>query len=187
MKWDVPSPPNPSWPDNYDKTKLTDSLLGPYCNRSTGIYKCPGDKNQAAKGLRVRSISMSGQMGGIVVGADQLSVINSPNYRLFLKLTQINNPGPSMAWVFIDEHGDTINDGFFRMDMASTTAWRDLPASYHGGSGALSFADGHSEIRRWSDSAVQDLPVLRVDRVSPFPASPNTDLLWLQARTTSLQ
>ncbi len=53
-------------PDNYDTAILTGSLLGPYCNRATGIYKCPGDKVAAQKGVRVRSISMSGQMGGVV-------------------------------------------------------------------------------------------------------------------------
>ena len=60
-------------PDNYNTANLTDSLLGPYCNRSTGIYKCPGDKVPGAKGPRVRSISMNGMMGGISTqtGGDQ--------------------------------------------------------------------------------------------------------------------
>ena len=31
--------------------------------------------------------------------------------------------------------------------------WLDLPASYHGNAGGLSFADGHSEIHRWRDAA----------------------------------
>ena len=178
-------------PDNYDTAKLTSSLLGPYCNRSTGIYKCPGDKVPAAKGLRVRSISMNGQMGGLV-GAGQGNVINqyggANNYRLFLKQSQISNPAPSSAWVFIDENGDSLNDGFFRVNMSSTTVWSDLPASYHGGSGALSFADGHSEIKKWSDASIRDRPVTKTQYPSgTATASPNTDLLWLQARTTSLQ
>ena len=92
-----------------------------------------------------------------------------------------------MAWVFIDEHGDSLNDGFFRVNMSSTTAWSDLPASYHGGSGALSFADGHSEIKKWTDSAIKDRPVTKTQYASgSATASPNTDLLWLQERTTSL-
>ena len=53
-------------PDNYNTANLTGSLLGQYCGRAAGIYKCPGDKWNAAKGVRVRSISMNGQMGGIV-------------------------------------------------------------------------------------------------------------------------
>lgn len=189
LSWDFP--PVPSNPDNYNTANLTESLLGPYCNKATGIYKCPGEKIPAAKGIRVRSISMNGQMGGVVVGAAELPVINqyggNNNYRLFLKHSQITKPAPSQAWVFIDEHGDSLNDGFFRVNMNSTTAWSDLPASYHGGSGALSFADSHSEIKRWTDASIKDRPVTKTQYTSSSAsASPNTDLLWLQERTTSL-
>jgi prepilin-type N-terminal cleavage/methylation domain-containing protein/prepilin-type processing-associated H-X9-DG protein len=184
LTWDLPpSAPNQ---DNYNLTNLTESLLGPYCNRSSGIYKCPGDKMAAAKGVRVRSISMNGMMGGIGTQADVLNQSPVP-YRLFRKQNDILNPAPSMAWVFIDEHGDSINDGFFRVDMSSTTQWRDVPASYHGDGGALSFADGHSETKRWTDASIKSLGVTRKDFTGPIPVTSNNDLIWLQARTTSLQ
>jgi hypothetical protein len=53
---------------------------------------------------------------------------------------------------------DSINMGNFLTDM---TGWPnqptlvrlndDLPGSYHGQAGGLSFAEGHSEIRHWKD------------------------------------
>lgn len=184
LSWDLP--PTPSNPDNYNTANLSDSLLGPYCNRGIGIYKCPGDKVAAAKGVRVRSISLNGMMNGL---GTQLDVLNQTPvaYRLYRKQADITSPSPVNAWVFIDEHGDSINDGFFRVNMSSTTVWSDLPASYHGGSGALSFADGHAETKKWTDSSIKDRPVTRVQYPSGSAvATPNTDLLWLQARTTSL-
>jgi len=185
MKWD--NPPSAPWSDNYDTSKLTEALLGPYCSRATGIYKCPGDKNLAAKGVRVRSISMNGQMGGVSTEPPVINQFgNGKNYRLFLKQPQIVEPSPAQAWVFIDEHGDSINDGFFRVGMDMTTQWWDCPASYHCGGGALSFADSHAEIRKWTDANVRDRPVLKTVMAHPFPANPNTDLLWLQERTTGL-
>lgn len=187
LSWDSIFGPNA---DNYDTTKLSGALLGSYASRSIGIYKCPGDKNSGAKGPRVRSISMNGMMGGLVIGADQLGVINqyggANNYQLFLRESEIHNPNPSMAWVFIDEHGDSINDGFFRIAMNQTDHWNDIPASYHGGSGALSFADGHAEIKKWTDPKINNRPVTKVNNSGTVPASPNADLLWMQARTTSL-
>jgi len=190
LTWDdFPSPVNPV---NYETTNLTGGLLGSYCNRSAAIFKCPGDRVNAKLGVRVRSVSMNAQMGGVVSAAEG-AVINQygpgNNYKHFIKQTQINNPTPTMAWVFIDEHGDSINDALFRVDMLpGTTAWRDLPASYHGASGALSFADGHAEIRRWSDSAIKDRPVRKAVYASGSAvANPKTDMLWLQARTTSLE
>src|SRR5580658_7614452 len=55
MNWDSVLAPNA---DNYDTTNLSTSLLGPYCSHAVGIFKCPGDKVNAAKGPRVRSVSM---------------------------------------------------------------------------------------------------------------------------------
>ena len=47
------------------------------------------------------------------------------------------------------EHPDTINDGFFMNRLAEEPKWGNLPASYHNGACGFSFADGHSEIKRW--------------------------------------
>jgi hypothetical protein len=181
LSWDFP--PGFSNSDNTNYLNLTQALLGPYCNRSIGIYKCPGDKVAGARGPRVRSMSMNGMMAGV---GD--STVTNAGYQLYIKQTDIFNPSPSLAWVFIDEHADSINDGFFHVNMADTANWADLPASYHGESGALSFADGHTEIKRWTDSSLVDRPVSKVNYV-PYSAaaSPNADLLWLQARTTALQ
>ena len=74
LSWDMP--PAFANSDNTNTLFLTESLLGPYCSRSTGIYRCPGDKYPGSKGLRIRSISMNGQMGGVIVGAGELPVIN---------------------------------------------------------------------------------------------------------------
>jgi hypothetical protein len=128
---------------------------------------------------------MNGMMSGI--GSGGTDPVLNPGYQLYLNQNQIITPGPSSTWVFIDEHADSINDGFFRVDMSQTANWADLPASYHGASGALSFADGHAEIKRWTDSAIVDRPVTK-QTYNPFSAtaSPNSDLVWLQGATTTL-
>ena len=185
LSWDFP--PSAANPDNTNVLLLTESLLGPYSSGSTGIYKCPGDIYPGQKGPRLRSYSMNGMMGGV---STQPNVLNQTpiTYQLFLKQAAIINPAPSLAWVIIDEHADSINDGFFRVDMEHTSAWADLPASYHGESGVLCFADGHAEIKVWTDSAIRDRPVNKVPYTAfSATASPNTDMLWLQERTTSKQ
>src|ERR1035437_4231188 len=99
IQWDVGSAMMPAWPQNYDTTLLTGSLLGPYCNRSTGIYKCPGDRMPGKNGPRERSISMNGQMGGT---STQPEVLNQygpgKNYKIFYKQVAIMNPNPSAAF-----------------------------------------------------------------------------------------
>src|SRR5215469_950300 len=186
MKWDFP--PSASWPDNYDVTNLSTSALGPYCSRQTGIYKCPGDKVDAAKGPRVRSVSMNAFVGGSSTDGNILSH-GFTTYQIYKKATLMQNPGPANTWVFIDEHADSINDGFFFVAMGQTTSWYDWPASYHGGSCAFSFADGHSETKKWSDAAIANQPVMRSTH-SGFTAYPvqdgGADLEWIQARTSAL-
>jgi prepilin-type processing-associated H-X9-DG protein len=97
------------------------------------------------------------------------------------KMVDLRFPGPSMVWVFWDEHPDSINDGASFNDPLNTTGnWTDLPASYHNGAGGLSFADGHSEIRKWVDSSTK-LPVQYID-YGGTTASPYRDYRWLAQR-----
>jgi prepilin-type processing-associated H-X9-DG protein len=113
------------------------------------------------------------------------------NYRIYNKISKITAPIPSEAWVFIDEQADSLNDGFFWVYMWSAQ-WRDLPASYHGESGSLSFADGHAEIKHWKDNVVTDHPVAaggpgQYDSQTGATPVPTDDVIWLQQRTTALQ
>ena len=187
MKWDLP--PSTSWSDNYNTTNLYDSLLGPYCGQSIGIYKCPGDKTPAAKGARVRSVSMNAFMNGMSTQSTVTNLMGTPNYVVYTKLTSIIAPGPSDVWVFLDEQGDSINDGFFLVAMGQSKYWYDRPASYHGGTGAFSFADGHAESRLWHDATIANDPVLRQNpsAYQTFPADPTAnDLSWMQYHSTRL-
>ena len=56
--------------DNTNLVYLTDSKLGPYANRSTAIYRCPGDRVPAPNGTHIRSMSMNA-MGGQSGRVDQ--------------------------------------------------------------------------------------------------------------------
>ncbi|HEY1791237.1 MAG TPA: prepilin-type N-terminal cleavage/methylation domain-containing protein [Verrucomicrobiae bacterium] len=182
MSWDSILAPNS---DNYNTTNLYNSQLGPYCGHSVGIYKCPGDTKTGAKGMRVRSVSMNAYMHGTSANSTVQSDMGT-NY-VYTKLTAMIAPGPSDLWVFLDEQGDSINDGFFLIEMGQTANWIDRPANYHGRTGAFAFADGHAESRRWRDGLVAGEPVIGANAGAnqTFPADPTAgDLAWLQSHTT---
>jgi prepilin-type N-terminal cleavage/methylation domain-containing protein/prepilin-type processing-associated H-X9-DG protein len=139
---------------NIDANALIDpktSLLGPYL-KSAAVFKCPGDKMQAQNGGRVRSISLSANVGGNAnnVNAEIDSSGNKiKTHSNALKTSDLKSPGPSNIFTFIDEHGDSIDDGVFHLDpgqQQGTIYWRNMPANYHNGSYTVAFADGHSEI-----------------------------------------
>ena len=71
---------------------------------------------------------------------------NNPNFVQFFKLTSI--PVPARIFVFLDEHPDSISDGYF-VNRSYYPEWIRLPASWHNGGTAFSFADGHTETYLW--------------------------------------
>src|SRR5262249_8628167 len=113
-------------------------------------------------------------------------------YKNYTKLNGMISPGPSDLWVFLDEQADSLNDGFFLVDMTDSTTtspkWADRPAAYHGGTGAFSFADGHAEGRKWHDPVITPDPVTKTAPNSSYPASVSAgDIQWVAQRTTAHQ
>ncbi len=92
--------------------------------------------------------------------------------------------------MFLDEREDSINDGFWVVDMVGypdkPTSWKivDYPASYHNNAGGLSLGGGHSEIRKWVDP--RTVPKLQKNSSIPLNVSSpnNQDVFWLQERAT---
>jgi prepilin-type N-terminal cleavage/methylation domain-containing protein/prepilin-type processing-associated H-X9-DG protein len=145
--------------DNTNTIYLLDAryaILANYFSQSKNLYKCPADKflstAQKARGWteRVRSVS-----GNILVGEGNAetgpmgSIYAHPS-----KNSQLNIPGPSQTWTYVDEHPDSINDaGCFPPN--SSQNMPDVPATYHNGASGFSFADGHSEVHKWVGPAMK--------------------------------
>jgi len=199
MQWDSLASP---WTPNYDTSLLVNALLAPYCGKAVAIYHCPGDVYNAAKGPRVRSLSMNSQMGSAVVAAisGQGTVVNQyggagSNWKIYNKQSDITAPSPSGAWVFIDEHPDSINDGLFRVNLQGAAAdytggtlqWSDYPANNHGGNGVLAYADGHVAAHKWTDPGILNNPVVHNKNTSLMASAPYTDLIWLRQATSTPQ
>jgi prepilin-type N-terminal cleavage/methylation domain-containing protein/prepilin-type processing-associated H-X9-DG protein len=163
--------------------------LGPY-TQSPGIYRCPADLSRSfgrSGPPRVRSIAMSQAIGPNLQGTatGRGGWLPSPQFRVFIKETDLTVPGPSLTWVFIDEHPDSINDGGFAVQMNSEDMI-DWPAWYHNGAGGLAFADGHAEIRRWIDPRTKARGACRTGNAAMSRATHrnSVDLFWLRERTS---
>jgi prepilin-type N-terminal cleavage/methylation domain-containing protein len=191
----------PNNPSNWDpEVDIKKSLLWPYCGQSLGIFKCPADKSVVTPNIgplkgktlpRVRSMSMSLWVGGD--GPDGKMHELPGNWRVYRKFSDMVDPGPANTFVFLDVREDSINTGGWGVDMKGypdrpdLVRWgSDWPASYHNRAGGLSFADGHSEIRRWLDPRTMP-PIVKGSDVLVWTniASPNNkDLVWLQEHAT---
>jgi prepilin-type N-terminal cleavage/methylation domain-containing protein/prepilin-type processing-associated H-X9-DG protein len=173
-------------PDNTNTATLTEASLGPYASRVTAIYHCPADRvlssvqRNAGWSQRVRSYSMNAMVGDAGEFSRDGYNQNNPDYVQFFKMSTI--PQPANIFVFVDEHADSINDGYF-LNKAYYHQWVDLPASHHNGAATFSFADGHSEMHRWvneltrrpSSPDAANLPLY-------IPPSQIADFKWVVGR-----
>jgi prepilin-type processing-associated H-X9-DG protein len=81
-----------------------------------------------------------------------------PQFKSVQKLSQLTGPGPTEVFVLLDEHENSINDAHFfpfqDLRTYSQNRWLDAPSGRHGNAGGFTFADGHSEIRKWATSGL---------------------------------
>jgi prepilin-type N-terminal cleavage/methylation domain-containing protein/prepilin-type processing-associated H-X9-DG protein len=196
-----PLGPNGCWADgwedftanNRDNTNvllLTRAKMGPY-SASSGIYKCPADHYACKEGgqsaPRIRSNSMNAYLEGFGFSTSASGKSNwYPKYRCYNKTSDIVAPPPSELWVMVDEHPDSINDGWLIVDADTPNAWgNDLPASYHNGACGFNFADGHSEIHKWLESTTA-APIHQTQHGN-FPGTANDrDIKWTLTHATAL-
>jgi prepilin-type processing-associated H-X9-DG protein len=176
---------------------LMNAKIAPYV-KSVSIYKCPGDVypctfNGGSVSLpRVRSVSLNGFIEGGAYGTSGVSqwILNNGSgagprtWSAYNKLSDINRPEPVDLWVFMDEHADSINDGWLITDVTNTNNWEDLPASYHNTACGVSFADGHAEMHTWLDATTK-APVRYLTASgwlangNAWPAPGSRDILWM--------
>lgn len=157
---------------------------------TAAIYKCPGDRSRF-----VRSLAMNCRLNPTRInGTPAFTEGGNARYKTYRRFLEIAKP--SQIFVFLDERSDSINDGFFGVDMSNTGTrdgtgasnpyWIvDYPASYHNKAGAISFADGHVERHHWLEASTL-VPLGRAVPGSHTPAT-DRDVRWLQDRCTELR
>ncbi|TAK97233.1 MAG: prepilin-type N-terminal cleavage/methylation domain-containing protein [Verrucomicrobia bacterium] len=164
-------------PQNTNADFLHTNRLGDYV-KSVAAYRCPADNSVSAAGPRIRSYAMNGFMNG---GSNR---VTSTGWKQFTKKSEIRRPADT--FVIVDEHANSIDDGYFFNDPNQTNSWKSLPAANHNGAAGFSFADGHSEIHKWVDRSTKQtvVPGRPKPVVTIAPRKTALDLAWVLERTT---
>jgi len=169
---------------------VKNGVLGKFTAGAIGVYKCPADnflssvQSRAGFRQRNRSLAMNSIFGRFSIGNDSTAQGKNwgfPEYTQFLKQTQC--PRPAKTWLTLDEHPDSINDGYF-INNPTLNYWQDIPASYHGGACGFSFADAHAEIRKWkSATSIYGKVRYAYPPTMNFDAAGKLDFQWYKERT----
>ena len=154
---------------------------------SIGVYRCPSDRKAMITTNvfvpKIRSYSLNWFMGWLPGGGGAGGSRGEPPtaYLRFMKHPQI--PTPASFFVFVEVNPDSICWPFFGVTQAAN--FHMFPASYHYGSAALSFADGHMEYKDWQDPRTRQLTDINWHRHNQ-PSPNNPDLDWIGAHASVL-
>lgn len=161
---------------------LLQGTLGQYMGKNIKSYKCAGDKTQ-----NVRTYSLNGNLGyDVSTGADAWNA-NDGKYQQFRKLGNIKRP--TQIITFIDEHAKFLNDGNFVIypdgsEPTNPALWLigNCPAIYHAEASGMSFADGHSAIKKWKNAVLKLAPIV-TSSFNPYPHQSDAGFLATGAST----
>jgi len=182
---------------NTNAIYLQAGVLGPYMAINVGCYKCPDDIVAAHDGARIRSYSSNPWANSDPTNLE-VSIYGATGFKVFLKLSDFTQPGPAGTWIYDDEHPDSINDECLGMNMPSSSkpftaeSWDDVPTCLHSftggegtgnGMGAFSFADGHSEMHKWTDPTWQS-PVEKT-KTAYGSGKTSPDQAWVTTHATA--
>jgi hypothetical protein len=175
--------------DNTNVAFLIDpkyARLASYVKGATNLFKCPEDRFSSRvqanlRWQRVRSVSADILLGE---GNAESGPSDTSIHKHLRKLSEFLYPVPAEAYVFLDEHPDSINDPGFWPPLQTT--WVDTPAVYHHGGAAFGFADSHAEIHRWRGS----LSKIKSFYGNGFPSvtapAGDPDIHWMSYHTARL-
>ena len=169
----------------------TEAALGAHVGRNARVFRCPSDEalseiqRNAGWSSRSRTISLNAMVGDAGIFLTTAGNSNNPSYHQYRKLGEFT--AASEIFTFIEEHPDSINDGYF-LNRAHRYEWNDLPASFHNGAANIAYGDGHVELHRWQDATTKK-PALPDAADLPLPIGPSerNDFYWLLKRTSVYQ
>ena len=166
------APSSALWTYGTNTTLAQAGLLVRY-HGSIDAYRCPADnylsRAQKAAGWkhRARSVAMNSNWGRSDPAEPVTGITTSWAYgsafRQWHRLAEVRRP--ASMFVFVDEHADSVNDGFFLAtfggggggEVPATSPsgmWGDIPGFYHNKGTPFAFADGHTEMKKWLSATI---------------------------------
>ena len=111
----------------------------------------------------------------------------APGWKQYLKVSDLRSP--ALKFAFVEEHANSIDDGYFLTNPNRTNAWLDLPGNFHPKVTVFGFADGHAEVYKWIDGSTLQpvIPHGLKPSITLGPAEGKTDLTWVLERATAVK
>lgn len=173
-------------PEAIDYRFVTNSPTYTYLT-TREVFHCPADiagiKSGAKIVLRNRSYAMNA-----FIGDTKTSWVQNHRtvFKTVPKVSAITSPGPANIYTLVDEHENSINDShFFPFDdlrRFNNNPWLDAPSGRHGDAAGFTFADGHSEVKKWKSPGLSQVRrsggTVVANNISWLPRAVEADHRW---------
>ena len=165
---------------------ITYGLIYPYVGNYQ-CYQCPANTKPDKWGVQtMRCYSMNACMG--VDAGHQWTWDGAPMQLFFTKSSDLASLGSARAWVLMEENQSTLNDGSMCEDTQQRRVpypyFVDSPGHYHVNAAGIAYADGHGEIRRWTDTTILNDVPQDSEGTEQCNPPPYADNVWLLSRTS---
>ena len=114
-----------------------------------GVYHCPTDLSLVAGSTvpRTRSYSLDYYLNGSIDPAYSPYLPSDAAATVVVKYSGLSHP--ALAFAFLDENANTIEDGMYLLFRSPDETWQNAPSGRHNRGLDLSFTDGHCEYWKW--------------------------------------
>jgi hypothetical protein len=146
-----------SEPQASNRNYVTGSPTFPYVPNAT-VFRCPTDYSKLDNAGRLQFRNRSYSLNGYLGNASHHIPPNNDILKSAIKLSDLTAPGPSSAYMLLDENEISIKDShlnpFLDFHSFGNQQWLDCASGRHGNATEFSFADGQAESHKWLASNV---------------------------------
>jgi prepilin-type N-terminal cleavage/methylation domain-containing protein/prepilin-type processing-associated H-X9-DG protein len=131
-----------------DLSYIEQGTIYPYVG-NPGVYHCPSDDSLITHSnvLRARSYALDYYLNGSI--DPEFSAYLPPDAAATVVVKHSGISHPALAFAFLDENANTIEDGVYLLFRAPDETWQNAPSDRHSQGANFSFTDGHCEHWKW--------------------------------------
>ena len=181
--------------DPYNPNLLINPVYAQFARiiKTAAIYKCPSDTAMVMDNGHltntVRTYAMNGYVGwngaNQAVDGGSYQILDYKDFQVYSKMGDIRTMTPAELFIFADVNPNSVCWPLFGVDMQTNAAatFFMYPSALHLKHGVFSFADGHTESKKWQDPrTITPGNINFHDHDQPSPNNP--DIAWMQAHAS---
>jgi prepilin-type processing-associated H-X9-DG protein len=118
--------------------------------KNAKTYRDPADKSTHVLFRKTFPSSRSYSLNMSFNAFGKVFFPKGSRYQMARKWSDLNQPGPSKVFTFVDVNEKSIDTGeYMPFNLSGAANWLHMPTDRHRGGANIAFADSHVEYKKW--------------------------------------